>query len=33
MRLLLAKILATLTGLIILAIATVFAMLQNGYSW
>ena len=30
MRLMLAKLLVGLTGLIILIIATVFAMLQNG---
>jgi hypothetical protein len=30
MRLMLAKLLAALTGLIILIIATVFAMIQNG---
>jgi hypothetical protein len=30
MRLMLAKLLATLTGLIIIIIATAFAMIQNG---
>ena len=31
MRLLLAKLLALITGVIILILATVFAMMQNGW--